>query len=150
MKPHVILVADAGPGVGWGHAVRQLALAEALVAKWVPVLFVTRTREALRLDWPCPVWCVHDVEKASLPDCRVLVYDLPETPELPDNVAVRGVVRFEDYGSGCYGPVTADYVVCPNFAAESSVWGSPAFLPFTRSSASVITSIALWRACLQP
>ena len=55
MKPHVVLIADAGGEIGWGHAVRQLALAEALVAQKVRTLFVTRTKEALALDWPCPV-----------------------------------------------------------------------------------------------
>lgn len=129
VKPHVILIADAGPGIGWGHAVRQYALAEALVARQVPTLFVTRTREALALDWPCPVWVVADVEQCELPSGRWaskwarVVYDLPEP--VVNALALGPTMRFADYGPT---PTEDDYVVCPNFAATSHEWGVPALL----------------------
>lgn len=129
MTPHVVLLADAGPGIGWGHAVRQLALAEALVAQKCRVLFVTRTKKALTLDWPCPVWEVFDVEKAELPEGAVLVYDMPDQPLEPEGFAYRGVVRFADYGPPAnYWDGDPDYLVCPNFAATSHEWHGPAFL----------------------
>ena len=106
LKPHVILIADAGGTIGWGHAVRQLALAEALVAKGVPTLFVSRTREALSLDWPCPVQ--HDPEPLFMEgeiDARVVF----------DGVRPRSewALLFDDYGDGPLG----DYLVDPHFGA---------------------------------
>lgn len=121
MKPEVVLIADAGPGIGWGHAVRQLALATALVGKGVRTLFVTRTREALSLDWPCPVWEVGDVARCELPNATV-VYDLPDDAV---NEGHNGGVRFDDYGPRAS---YLDYVVCPNFAATAHEWDTPAFL----------------------
>lgn len=125
MTPDVVLLADAGPGIGWGHAVRQLALAEALVAKRVRTLFVTRTREALGLDWPCPTWVVFDVEKAAI-EARTLVYDLPEFVDTPDIWTGENILQFADYG-----PPPPDYLapsVCPNFAAHTHDWTVASFL----------------------
>lgn len=86
----VILCADAGPEIGWGHAVRQLALAQALVEIGGRPTFLTRTREALRLDWPCPVRLVDAVDPRA-----GTVMDLPEPP---DTTAPDRVVWFDDYG----------------------------------------------------
>lgn len=124
MKPDVILIADAGPGIGWGHAVRQLALANALVGKGVRTLFVTRTHEALTLDWPCLVWLVGDVARCELPSpWATVVYDLPDDAV---NEGRYAAVRFGDYGPRASRDL--DYVVCPNFAATAHEWDAPALL----------------------
>lgn len=106
MKPDVILIADAGGSIGWGHAVRQLALAEALVAKGVPTLFVSRTREALSLDWPCPVMV------GAVPDgARATVWDLPAV-KMPPALATSALV-FDDHAE-IVGPTL---YVDPHFGA---------------------------------
>lgn len=119
MTPHVVLLADAGPGIGWGHAVRQLALAEALVAKRVRTLFVTRTREALRLDWPCPV----QVGEVDLAAVRVAVYDLPQPAATWPTALLSPthVVVFDDYGTVQW-PNGAS-VVDPHFGAAARMGG---------------------------
>jgi spore coat polysaccharide biosynthesis predicted glycosyltransferase SpsG len=123
LKPHVILIADAGPEIGWGHAVRQLALAEALCERGVRTLFVTRTREALALDWPCPVQVVDG--HPHLPAAtRTVVCDDPTGFERCDSLRAAPVV-FMDYGMVGDAP---DLAVCPNFAATSFPWGYPALL----------------------
>lgn len=111
MKPHVILIADAGGTIGWGHAVRQLALAEALVEKHVPTLFVTRTKEALALDWPCPV--SFNDEPFGLqdpPGWQRYVLDCAD--DLPGG---SPTMCFEDHGA----KRNADFTVDPHLGAAS-------------------------------
>ena len=128
MKPHVILIADAGGEIGWGHAVRQLALAEALVGKGVSTLFVTRTEEALGLDWPCPVWRVADVARCELPNpYGTAVYDLPEPCE-NDGGHLEREVSFRDHGPLPGDENETDYVVSPHFGAAWYDWTVPTLL----------------------
>lgn len=113
MKPRVILIADAGGEIGWGHAVRQLALAEALIARHVPTLFVTRTREALALDWPCPV-AIGDEYVGISAGPAVSVYDLVDGDYRGHDVG-GSVVRFDDY---CAAPCEdVDVLVRPHFGS---------------------------------
>lgn len=125
MTPHVILLADAGGTIGWGHAVRQLALAEALVGRKVRTLFVTQTREALKLDWPCPVWWVEDIEKCELTYGAHLVFDFPDDVAEPEGAVYRQRVVFEDYGESRLG---ADLLVGCHFGAPVREPAIPAFL----------------------
>jgi spore coat polysaccharide biosynthesis predicted glycosyltransferase SpsG len=108
LKPDVVLIADAGPGIGWGHAVRQLALAEALVAQRVRTLFVTRTRDALALDWPCPVRLVCDADLYSM--------SLEERPTKVNDLrwgGPMGGLLFDDYGNAPEKQMAVD----PHFGA---------------------------------
>ena len=84
-----------------------MALAEALVAKGVRTLFVTRTREALRLDWPCPV------QVGTPPSAKAHVYDLHDWGA-KDGAA--NVLTFEDYGGLTTGAWAA---IDPHFGAAA-------------------------------
>lgn len=130
MNP-IILVADASPEIGWGHAMRTLAVAQALNQYTglvgtagnyygLSVVWATNTPEAIRkLGPPCPV---SDVG-ARVPSAGAThLVDLPSvaysgTANSPETFRVVAMVDAPDQWLG------ADIRICPHFGSESWDWG---------------------------
>lgn len=126
----ILLVADASPGIGWGHAMRTLAIAQELEGL-ASVRWATNTPEAIRgLDPPCPVGGF------ELP---------PEGTRLPQIILADGVARrVTEMGVGEWNvvdhgtPLEGINRICPHFGAESRDWGAgmvatgPQWMPLRR------------------
>lgn len=131
---NILLVADAGGEVGWGHVMRTLAVAEALEGR-ASVRWLTSTPEAIRgLDPPCPVGTKSEgVGQLAWtePSAWVLTDGKP-TEELAEERACAWEVV--DFGTG-EGRLSR---ICPHFGAESRDWGSgmvatgPRWMPLRR------------------
>ena len=122
MTPDVVLLADAGPDIGWGHAMRMYALAEALVERRKRVLFVTRTREAAEFNWPCPVHVVDGWHDAPFSERSVV--DIPAGETIR-----RRALMFYDYGELVGEP---EALVAPHFGARPNgavTFAGPRWMP---------------------
>lgn len=109
----ILLVADAGGEIGWGHAMRTLAVAEELVQRsGVQAVWVTNTpREVHSLKPPVPV------SERGLPgDVWLLDIGKSYPHPLPSDVAVWNMI---DHGVGVEGTNR----ICPHFGAEERDWG---------------------------
>ena len=131
----ILLVADGGGKLGWGHAMRTLAVAHAIKDRAnVALRWATSTPSAIRgLDPPCPVLAykhtglnldglVEDVD-AALIDLRFPLRDYG-----------LGAWYMVDHGTGLDGTNR----ICPHFGAENRDWGAgsvctgPRWMPLRR------------------
>jgi hypothetical protein len=113
---NILLVADAGGEIGWGHAMRTLAVAEALVEMGQAcVRWMTTTPEAIRgLNPLCPV-AMWPGPYAWASGLFVDGLKMKENEEPREETWI--VV---DNGNGREGYNR----ICPHFGAEKRDWGS--------------------------
>ena len=118
----IILVADASPEIGWGHAMRTLAVAQALEDRGEPMVWVTNTLEAVRkLGPPCPV---RSARGWNIKGGDTVLFDLPPLPyggkprTAPEGTRILAMVDSpeEDW------PLP-HIKICPHFGAESWDFG---------------------------
>ena len=139
----IILVADASPEIGWGHAMRTLAVAQALEEYYVPVVWVTNTPEVIRrLGPPCPVMAKTYPNSLSLGLPVSLFVDAPEESLWHTwaagarNCSKARVVQMVDKD----GPPLYETIwrICPHFGSEGWDWGlgavctGPRWMPLRR------------------
>ena len=114
----ILLVADAGGDIGWGHAMRMLAVAEELAGRsGVQAVWLTTTPAAVRqLKPPCPVELVPNTPEVVTRTSDAFLVDLSApNPGWP----TEGVWYMVDHGVGLEGTNR----ICPHFGAEGRDWG---------------------------
>jgi hypothetical protein len=123
MNP-IILVADASPEIGWGHAMRTLAVAQVLEDRGVPMVWITNTqKEILLMKVPCPVG-TEQVAKAI--EGQAVLIDFPVEPAMTvalEEESCTRVLMVDEPRSGI-GPRAI--TVAPHFGAEDWDFGTGA------------------------
>lgn len=122
----ILLVADAGGEIGWGHAMRTLAVAEELSGRsGVQAVWVTETpKEVHSLKPPIPIYACgpHEDMSSQHGSADFVLIDLsgelyPAFGEYnSDDYRVWYMV---DHGTGLQGTNR----ICPHFGAEERDWG---------------------------
>ena len=119
---NILLVADAGGEIGWGHAMRTLAVAEALEGR-ASVRWLTSTPKEIRgLNPPCPVDGRMEKDELSKGAQDAVLVDRRDFQILSGgkpNPLDRRVWYMIDHGTGLPGTQR----ICPHFGAESRDWG---------------------------
>ena len=114
----ILLVADAGGEIGWGHGMRMLAVAEELNGRsGTQTAWLTTTPKEIRqLAPPCPVELAPISPEVITRTSDAFLVDLPEpNPTWP----TEGVWYMVDHGTGKPGSNR----ICPHFGAEERDWG---------------------------
>ena len=117
----ILLVADAGGEIGWGHAMRTLAVAEELAQRSnVQAIWVTETPDAVRsLNPPLSVDSggQESLENRARTGRHSALVDLPKLIRLP--LDEKRCWYMIDHGIGFVDTNR----ICPHFGAEERDWG---------------------------
>lgn len=122
----ILLVADAGGEIGWGHAMRMLAVAEELAGRsGRQAVWVTETpREVHSLKPPIAIYACgpHEGMNPQHATADAVLIDLPgeESPGFWEYDANDyRLWHMVDHGTGLKGTNR----ICPHFGAEDRDWG---------------------------